>query len=88
MKKSKKIVVSPQAANVRAGDTQQFSARITGTYSSVWQLSGLGCTGAACGTITSEGLYTAPEKPPIPAVVTIRAKLIDDNEKEQDTAAR
>jgi TonB family protein len=86
LKKAKKIVVSPPTTNVRAGETQQFSAKITGTYSTVWQLSGLGCTGSACGVITSEGLYTAPGKPPVPALVTVTAKLIDDKDKEQDTA--
>src|SRR5438270_7641068 len=49
--------------------TLQFTATVTGTddHSVTWSLSqsGTACT-AACGTINSSGLYTAPPIPPSP----------------------
>lgn len=38
-----------------------------------WSLSGAGCTGTACGTISTAGLYTAPASVPNPATVTVKA---------------
>lgn len=70
-----KVSVSPTAAQVKLGATQQFSAQVTGTTltSVKWTVSGSGCAGAACGIISSSGLYTAPETAPSPARVTITA---------------
>lgn len=47
------VTVSPTTASVRAGATQQFTAKVTGTTNAVtWSASG--------GSISSTGLYTAP----------------------------
>jgi hypothetical protein len=43
-----------------------------------WSVSGLGCTGAACGTISAQGLYTAPAIAPSPATVQITATPMAD----------
>jgi hypothetical protein len=69
------VTVSPSSANVTAGAQQQFTATVTGTANKAvtWSLSGAGCSGAACGTITSAGLYTAPTTIPSPATVTVTA---------------
>ncbi len=69
------VTVSPSSANVTAGAQQQFTATVTGTVNKAvtWSLSGAGCSGAACGTITSAGLYTAPTTIPSPATVTVTA---------------
>jgi hypothetical protein len=55
--------------------TVQFKATVTGTSDQAvtWSISGTGCTGNACGTINSSGLYTAPTSAPsggLPLVVT------------------
>jgi len=69
------VSVSPVSATVDVNATQQFAAKVTGTsaVSVDWTVSGVGCSGAACGTISSAGLYTAPAKVPTPATVTIKA---------------
>ena len=69
------VSVSPTPVNVAAGAQQQFTATVTGTANTAvtWTLSGAGCVGVACGTITSTGLYTAPGAIPSPATVTVTA---------------
>lgn len=56
------VAVSPPQATVRSGQTQAFTASVEGpgTPSQVvtWQV-----VGANSGTITPEGIYTAPETP-------------------------
>jgi len=70
-----KVSVTPATAQLTTGSSRQFTAQVTGTtFTAVsWSVSGAGCSGAACGTITSAGLYTAPAKAPSPAVVTVKA---------------
>jgi hypothetical protein len=74
------VTISPTSASVRAGETQQFTATIAAPTNSgvTWGLYGEGnCTGAACGTITSAGLYTAPAVVPNPATVHVTAASKD-----------
>jgi hypothetical protein len=74
------VTISPTSASVRAGETQQFTATIAAPTNSgvTWGLYGEGnCTGAACGTITSAGLYTAPAVVPNPATVHVTATSKD-----------
>jgi len=47
----------------------------------IWSVSGAGCSGAACGTISSSGVYTAPPIPPVPATVQITATPTADHSK-------
>ncbi len=64
------LAVAPPAAAVPAGLTQQFSATINNAPAAVgWSVSG----GAAYGTITASGLYTAPAQIPNPPTATITA---------------
>lgn len=75
---NKKVVtvsVSPQAAVVFLGGSQQFTATVEGTSNTnvTWSVSGSGCSGNACGTISSTGLYTAPTTLPNPNTVTVTA---------------
>jgi len=55
------------------GETHQFTATVTGHPNTAvtWSLSG--CTGAACGTITPTGLYTAPSRISSEAMITVVA---------------
>lgn len=74
------VSVSPTSAQVTAGSTQQFTASVTGSGDQIviWSISGTGCTGLACGSISGSGLYTAPSTAPNPATVTVRAESLAD----------
>ncbi|MGD0907851.1 MAG: choice-of-anchor D domain-containing protein, partial [Candidatus Acidiferrales bacterium] len=77
------VTVGPTGASVPTGTTQQFTASVTGTSNTAvaWSVAGTGCSGAACGTIGSSGLYTAPASVPSPASVTITATSAADQTK-------
>jgi len=67
----------PTAPQVASGEKQQFVALLTGETNSwiYWTVSGAGCSGSACGSISQEGLYTAPSVIPNPASVLVTATL-------------
>lgn len=69
------LSVNPLQANVVVGNQQQFTATISGGGNQAvnWSVSGSGCAGATCGTISTGGLYTAPGSVPSPATVTVKA---------------
>jgi len=71
------VVVSVQPGSVRLflGKSQQFQATVTGaTDQSVrWLVNNVPQGNASVGTITAEGLYTAPVDLPSPASVTVAA---------------
>jgi hypothetical protein len=46
-----------------------------------WGVSGAGCSDAACGTISSGGLYTPPSSVPSPATVSVVATNVADTTK-------
>jgi hypothetical protein len=77
------VEVTPANVSVTVGATQQFAASVTGTPNTavVWTVSGTGCSGTACGTISSSGLYTAPAAVPSPANVTTTATSVADPTK-------
>jgi hypothetical protein len=62
-----------------AASTRQFFATVTGTTNTnvTWSVqsgvAGQGCSGAACGSINSAGLYTAPTAAPSPNAVAVTA---------------
>jgi hypothetical protein len=66
------VTVSPKTATVLLGGSKQFTAVVANSDSSdvTWTLSSTSCTGAACGTIDSTGLYTAPASLPVANVRT------------------
>jgi hypothetical protein len=73
------ISVAPTAASVAVGNTQQFAATVTGTSNAAvtWSVAG----GAANGTISSTGLYTAPATTPNPPQATVTATSQADSTK-------
>lgn len=77
------VTVSPSSVTVLAGGTQQFTDTVTGTTNTAvtWSVTGTGCTGAACGTVSATGLYTAPAVAPSPNSVSVRATSVADNTK-------
>jgi hypothetical protein len=78
------VSVSPATTSVETNATQQFTAMTTDPAGVNWTLSGLGCSGAACGTVTPTSsltgvpiTYMAPTTVPNPATVTITATTPD-----------
>jgi len=74
------VTVSPTTAQVPGGATQQFTATVTGpTNTSVtWSAGGVVGGNSTVGTISTTGLYTAPNTVPNPAQVTITATSAAD----------
>jgi len=78
------VHVSPSSATVAVGSTQQFAATVTGTANTAvtWKvIGGAGCSGAACGTISGGGLYTAPATVPSPATLSVTVTSVADPTK-------
>src|SRR6267378_4147904 len=73
------VAVSPTAASVVVTKTQQFTATVTGTSNTAVTWSVVG--GAANGTVSSTGLYTAPTTVPNPPQVTVTATSQKDSSK-------
>jgi N-acetylneuraminic acid mutarotase len=68
---------------VLIGESLQLTATVLNAsdHRVIWTLSGAGCGGATCGTISDSGLYTAPPSVPTPPFVTIRATAAEDTSK-------
>ncbi len=83
------VSVSPSTVSVPAGyGTQAFTAALTNDFQSqgvTWALSGAGCAGSTCGTLTNVAAtsvtYNAPASIPNPAMVTLTATAVGDNTK-------
>ena len=84
------VAVSPATASVQAPfATQQFTATVTNDPAAAgvfWSLSGAGCSGASCGTLSADSsasgaaiTYTAPVSEPAPASVTLTATSMSDS---------
>ena len=69
------VMVSSASSSVLLGNTQQFTAAVTGTSNTAvtWSVNGASGGNSTVGTISSTGLYTAPQDLPNPASVTIQA---------------
>jgi YD repeat-containing protein len=74
------ITVTPASTSVSISGVRQFQAFETGspTTNVRWAVNGLPGGDATVGTITANGLYTAPASVPNPARVTITATRQDD----------
>ena len=77
---SLRVTLAPDAASVDRLESVQFHAMVHNSPNDAvtWSLSGTGCSGAACGTLSNTGLYTAPESVPSPATVTVTATSVAD----------
>jgi len=71
------VMVAPATANVQEGSTLQLTATVTNTTETAvsWTVNGIAGGNASVGTISSTGLYTAPDVIPNPASITITAAL-------------
>jgi hypothetical protein len=74
------VSVSPAQATVLVGQQQRFLAFVSCTTITrvTWKLTGAACGGSACGTLTTDSLYTAPAPVPAPPQVTITATSVAD----------
>jgi uncharacterized protein (DUF1800 family) len=65
----------PATANIRAGDSQTFSAAVTGLTDGVvtWAVNGIAGGNSTVGTISATGAYTAPAALPASNMITIQA---------------
>jgi len=79
------VSLSPQTAPVELGATRPFTAKVNSAGSPnpavTWNLSGSGCNGAACGTVTSTGIYAAPRVLPQPVIVSLIVISVADPSK-------
>ena len=83
------VSVSPSTASVPTGNgTQNFTASLVNDFGHqgvTWALSGVGCSGSTCGTLTSitstSVIYNGPANVPNPATVTLTATAVADNTK-------
>lgn len=82
------VTVDPSQIGVIVGQTQPFTSVVTplGNQNVTWSLSGKGCSGLSCGTITPTGVgaanYVAPPNVPNPNIVTVTATAqVDPNAK-------
>jgi hypothetical protein len=74
--------VKPCCPHVLKGDRVQFAVWLLGkTLAADWSVSGPGCKAAACGTVSSDGLYTAPAIIPKPPAVWVKATLTSERVK-------
>jgi hypothetical protein len=82
------VAVSPTSATVAVNAMQNFTATVSNDPSNKgvsWGLSGAGCSGSTCGTLsnktTTSVTYTAPASVPSPPTVTLTATSVTDGTK-------
>ena len=80
------VMLSQTSASVQVGMPQPFTATVspgTASQNVTWSLSGQGCTGSACGTLSGTTqnpvTYMAPMAVPNPATVTVIATAASDS---------
>jgi uncharacterized protein (DUF1800 family) len=77
---SSSVAVTPATGSVRAGDTLQFTAKVSGAVSQavVWSVNGVVGGNATDGMISATGKYTAPATLPNPNSISIEAASSSD----------
>jgi hypothetical protein len=76
----RKFVILPSGATVPINQTQHFGVLdSSGKAVAVrWNVSGLGCYGASCGSMDEEGVYHPPPTLPQPRIVTLEGVVVSD----------
>ena len=74
------LKITPASSTVRAGDTKQFSAVVTGNANQAvaWSINGVAGGNATFGTIDSKGLFHAPLNLPVPNSIKVQAVSVTD----------
>ena len=69
------ITLAPRETSVELGATQAFTATVANAADTgvTWQVAGVAGGNATVGTITADGLYSAPAAVPSPAAVVVTA---------------
>jgi hypothetical protein len=77
------ISVSPTSATVRVRQTRQFTATVQNTSNTgkIWKVNGIVGGNGTVGTVSTSGLYRAPNSVPNPAVVTVSVTAAADTSK-------
>ena len=77
------IRVVPSHPRVHVNRTVQLTATVENSDNTAvtWRLGGDGCSGATCGMISADGLFTAPPNVPDPAQVRVTATSVADPSK-------
>jgi hypothetical protein len=77
------ISISPTSATVKVRQTRQFTATVQNNpnTSVVWKVNGVTGGHSTVGTISTAGLYKAPNTVPNPAVVTVSATSVAEPTK-------
>jgi len=77
------VSVAPPSASVQTNSGQQFTATTNDPAGVTWSLTGAGCNGSTCGTLSDDTsltgvpiTYTAPSSAPNPPSVTLTATSI------------
>jgi uncharacterized protein (DUF1800 family) len=75
------LTLTPSTAAVRGGATQTFTAKTSdsSTPTLTWAVNGTAGGSAATGTISTAGVYTAPQFPPTTNLVTVTATETTDS---------
>src|SRR5579884_4304427 len=76
------VTVTPVSASLFLGQTQQFTAAVSGSPNSAvtWSVNGIAGGNAVVGTISPQGLYTAPNILPSSTTVTVTATSQADSQ--------
>ncbi len=76
----RKYAIHPNGAIIGANQAQRFDVTdADGNPVAVrWNVSGVGCSGANCGTIDAQGVYRTPPALPKPGVVVLEGVLVSD----------
>ncbi len=82
------VSISPTSASVRLKGTHQFTATVTNATNTAvtWSVNNLPGGNATLGTISTSGLYKAPNLAPLPLTVTVRAVSKADSGKSASAA--
>jgi hypothetical protein len=82
------VSISPSSRTVSVNLSQPFTASVTNDPSGqgvTWALTGTGCSGASCGTLSAitatSVTFVAPPSVPAPATVTLTATSVADSTK-------
>ena len=82
------VAISPTSTSVRVGHTRQFAATVhnASVTTVTWKVNGITGGNGSVGTVSSSGLYTAPNAKPSPSDVTVSAVSTADPTKSAGAA--
>jgi hypothetical protein len=82
------VTVTPAATSVTTSTSQTFTATVSHAADATvsWRVDGVAGGNDTVGTISADGLYTAPSKVPSPAAVTVTAVANADSARSANAA--